>query len=993
MLFRLAHAQEAADAAPPAPTPAAVTADGMAEADRVIVTGSNIPTAAEVGPNPVDTYRRDDITRLGVRTPTDFIQKLPAAFGAGSNQGTTATGDGSATISLRGIDPKETLVLQDGRRLANGGIFGLAIDFNQFPLGLIDHIDVLKDGASPVYGSDAVAGVVNVYLIHKFRGVELYASYGNTNLGSANDMDQEIAYLLAGTGDDKTNLVVFAELFNQGAIFSRDLDISRSLDYRPFGGQDDRSSNFAGHVDGFIYDRSLNGGLKSPTPHSYPNVAGDPQYVPQDSLPPGRQRFNFAQFTPVVASSDREYFYGSFDRQLCGKFLQVFADWEYNRDFWNGSAAPTPLLQDVWTDATHPFGITIGGSGLSVPLQNPFNPFTAPDYISPGGYDPNVPSSQASAAPSGTGFTTGVRYRTLEGGVRTFKTNKDNNLFTGGLRGELGEFGEYFKTWQWEAGVRWNETQRTASFGGQVNNYALRTALLDTNPATAFNPFGLNQNSHQVIDKIIVDTKEAQSTTLLTEDFNVNGDLFQLPAGPASFAVGTQHLTNHTLDQPDGLTASGQISGGTSFSLVKGSRDAWSIFWETRVPVTSPSWNVPGLHSLEFDYAERFESYSDFGETERPKFSIRWQPFGGSPVPVTIRASYIEAFHAPGLVDLFSGVIVGNPNIFDPVIGAISHNVDVIFLSNPNLQPEIAYERTIGAVVTPAAWWKALTGLTLTIDYGHIDLRSFATQLDPQFIVDHESLFPGAVVRDPAAGNQIVRIIDKTLNTGGFVQSYIDYEAMETFETSRLGHGDWGTFTATFNGTYLIDVSLQLFPGEPFQSVVGKFGGGFQGRSGGGSFTHNRWYASLFYDGPASSWVGGIDTGFTVHYIGQYWDSHFFTADLNDRKVREWTTLDFVLNYSFNQRVSPNEKQVPGETRDGKGKNVMPVSTAEYNPCGWRAWLDHTSLSFGVNNVFDLAPPFVAAATMATGAAENGFDEATANGLGRFWYVAVKKRF
>src|SRR5437763_8722744 len=116
-LFRLAHAQEAANAALPAPAPA-VTADGMAEADRVIVTGSNIPTAAEVGPNPVDTYRRDDIARLGVRTPSDLILKLPAAFGAGANENTSAVGDGSATISLRGIDPKETLVLQDGRRLA-----------------------------------------------------------------------------------------------------------------------------------------------------------------------------------------------------------------------------------------------------------------------------------------------------------------------------------------------------------------------------------------------------------------------------------------------------------------------------------------------------------------------------------------------------------------------------------------------------------------------------------------------------------------------------------------------------------------------------------------------------------------------------------------------------------------------------------------------------------------------------------------------------------
>src|SRR5205807_7573682 len=117
-------------------------------------------------------------------------------------------GEGSTRNSHRGIEPKETLLLQDGRRLAYAG--ASSVDFNRFPLGLIDHIDILKDGASPVYGTEAVSGVVNVFLIHKFRGLEVYASYGNTNLGFAGDRGEETAYLLAGTGDDKTDIVVYA---------------------------------------------------------------------------------------------------------------------------------------------------------------------------------------------------------------------------------------------------------------------------------------------------------------------------------------------------------------------------------------------------------------------------------------------------------------------------------------------------------------------------------------------------------------------------------------------------------------------------------------------------------------------------------------------------------------------------------------------------------------------------------------------------------------
>src|SRR6266849_9561831 len=131
----------------PAASPAAPGPGGTeATAERVIVTGSNIPTAEEVGPNPVDTYRRDDITRLGVRTPTDLVQRIPSVTGSNIGENVTNGGVGGATqISIRGIDPKETLVLQDGRRLAPVGVGVDFTDFGQFPLGLIDHIDILKD--------------------------------------------------------------------------------------------------------------------------------------------------------------------------------------------------------------------------------------------------------------------------------------------------------------------------------------------------------------------------------------------------------------------------------------------------------------------------------------------------------------------------------------------------------------------------------------------------------------------------------------------------------------------------------------------------------------------------------------------------------------------------------------------------------------------------------------------------------------------------------
>src|SRR5881296_4617273 len=157
--------------------PAHVTTGATAEVERVIVTGSNIPTAEETGPNPVDTYRPADIEKLGIRNAQDLQTFLPQEAGGTVNLNMGNGGDGTVQLNLRGLLPKETLVLVDGKRVAFGslGVAGTSggVDINLIPFPMIDHIDILKDGASAVYGSDAITGVVNFFLVHKFRGLEI----------------------------------------------------------------------------------------------------------------------------------------------------------------------------------------------------------------------------------------------------------------------------------------------------------------------------------------------------------------------------------------------------------------------------------------------------------------------------------------------------------------------------------------------------------------------------------------------------------------------------------------------------------------------------------------------------------------------------------------------------------------------------------------------------------------------------------------------------
>ena len=186
-------------------------------------------------------------------------------------------------INLRGLLPKETLILVDGKRVAFGSL-GFAgssqsVDINLIPFPMIDHIDILKDGASAVYGSDAVTGVVNFFLIHKFRGLEIGGSYGNTNLGASNDMGEWEAWIKAGTGDDKTDIVVIADFWERtGGVFSGDRDISSNAFQIPWGGFDARSGNFPGRVEDFRLIPKLFFSANSPPPHSAPNAATSPFY-------------------------------------------------------------------------------------------------------------------------------------------------------------------------------------------------------------------------------------------------------------------------------------------------------------------------------------------------------------------------------------------------------------------------------------------------------------------------------------------------------------------------------------------------------------------------------------------------------------------------------------------------------------------------------------------------------------------------------------------
>jgi hypothetical protein len=329
------------------------------------------------------------------------------------------------------------------------------------------------------------------------------------------------------------------------------------------------------------------------------------------------------------------------------------------------------------------------------------------------------------------------------------------------------------------------------------------------------------------------------------------------------------------------------------------------------------------------------------------------------------------------------------------------------------LHPEVAYEWTYGIVWSP----KWIKGLTLSADWWHIDMRDIVATLGAQAVIESNPPTPGTVQNGPLVFRApssvpgepfgpVTLTLDPNENISGAIFEGLDYEAIYILDSSIFGHGDFGRLTSTVNGTWLSRAEFQADADTKRYGIAGIFQPpGFTLTN---SLPWHRANFSIFYDGPGDTWAAGLDVGAVVHWTGQYQDDNealtgstklqdprsgplFFRA----RKVAALTTLDLILNYTFNL-PPPAPAEVPGfakdggknvKMNDGKEKNVIPVSTAEYGCKNWKWWLNNTTVTLGMQNVTDEDPPFVA------GSFENGYDESLATIKGRFWYVGLKKRF
>lgn len=684
-----------------------VEADGQPQQARdletVTVTGSFIRRIDAETALPVTTLSREQLDMTGGSTLSDALAYLPQSAGfdnAETSTGPNAARGDAASINLRGIGSGNTLVLLNGRRIAphpisEGVVPRLSANINQIPLGAIERVEVLRDGASALYGSDAVAGVVNTILRRDYEGAEANLRYGWVDEGS---MSETSVNLLGGRNfnNGRTNVMGFVGYYDREALPTRDKWYSRTGDLRERAGStstlwDNRS--ISGPYGNFLAGTAQADGsfTAAPAPgmggaafHAAPDGSGGVT-LGSGSLPRDL-RYDYTPEYVLLPDTTRYQVFGALNHRF-DSGMEAFAEGFYYR-------------ADSWTsNATSPISGN-SDNGIYVPASNYYNPFGARFY-GPGTDNPDI-------APMDVRIN---NYRPLELGPRTADVTSRAYQVRGGLRGYLGE-------WDWEAGASYGSGKTRDEAGNMMRESVLRERLALSTP-DAFNPFGgPDANSQAVMDAIRLGTWREGEASLGILDFKMTGSLMELPAGHLQMATGVEYRRETFDDRRDAVSNADDVIALSQTSDSSGSRNVKSGFVEFSLPVFSDLNARPGFQRMELSLAGRAEHYSDFGTAAKPKVGFSWGPTDW----LLLRSSYSEGFRAPTLAQVFVGEIIRrNAGTPDPYRVDVTGNPadlgdesrQVVRGGNENLGPEEAKQHSIGIVLQPTF----AEGLSLSLDY------------------------------------------------------------------------------------------------------------------------------------------------------------------------------------------------------------------------------------------------------------------------------------
>ena len=972
--------------------------------EKTVVTGSLIPTAETVGPAPVDLATAETITRLGSADVLHSLKKFTPSLGGNVNVGQEVNngGFGESNVGIRNL---RTLVLLNGRRLGNSSFSnGALVDLNTVPLAAIDRIEVLKDGASALYGSEAIGGVVNIITKKDYTGVEIGGRFGAAT-GDGTYYEYQ-ASLVGGSANEHSSFTAAAQYYHQDALKTIDrkgaslgFDELRAHNIDP-NGVSYISPSFAGKVQeggsgaSFLLNPVYNTPPVFPG-HSFSGPTAVADYnayavsqnmaAPYLSVGGAHNRLNTTLYgTDTIQSQDRRNVSGTGSHDIFEKRMQVFGEFLFANIDSEGVLAPSPVV-----------GLGTKQANIDIPANNPYNPFG----IALG------PSAGASGLPPGGPR---IRSRFVDSGNRLFDAQTDYYHIVSGLKGDFDNGYGYNAAYNYN---RYDQVQFTKN---AINGAALDLALQpngQTDPVTGL-PLSklpgtgpLNVPVYNIFagSKDAADgrsrsgqnnaaTLEGIRTTLFqtgkSEEWDAIGSItgtpFDLPGGKLAFAVGGGFTSEALSVDFDGLTRIGKVPGLNAALPTHGRRDSWAGFIEVRIPITGPDMNIPGLRSLEVTAAGRYESFDPGGDSKVPKVGLRWQPLDEQ---VTLRGTYSQSFVAPTTFQLFGGTAVNVPAIAVPAI--TGDGTSLAFtqeytsnLSNKDLKPVDAENYGFGIVFSP----KFIKGLTLSVDYYHIKTKNDIFRVSQQDMVNdlnangsnskwvtYFSKADGSRITTPGpwqASDADWGNLQVPLLNGAEQKTH----GLDLAASYNLPTDNYGALTFYANANVLFDYKYKdPVVGGPFP-YNGQYTDAAEGTAGAqGTLpdyiinTGVTWEYPIRKDSVAltvsATYIPEVRALGSLHQSNLAFEAAFddllndFTLDGSTWKVESWYKIDMQLSYELGKHK---------ETKD---------------------WYDATRLTIGCNNITDNKPPLIA------GAFEDNTDKSTYDILGRFVYFEVSKKF
>lgn len=855
---------------------------------RVEVTGSSIKRVAKEGALPVQVITFDQIEKQGITTTEQLVRTL-SANGTGADNMTSGNNvfgadadrvsGGASFASLRGLGPSSTLVLLNGRRIATHGASGKSVDLNSIPLGAIARVEILKDGASAIYGTDAIGGVINFILKTNYSGVEASVSTNDTQAGGG---ATRRASLLAGTGSlDTDRYNIMASLTVDKAQRLNGSDRSFVNGFQPERGlsPDTTGTPFANQLSG--------AGTALGTSFQLP---GDPnKYLQANPLSfqgkcdtiPGMSQYQTELWKDVTSPLRTKY--------SCAYDYGADYVLQFPVERANFLSRGTVQLAPDHRMFVEVLGSRTKATAILTPMQvqatianKAVYPVGGAYYQDLSAYIPTFDNTKPIS----------YKWRANDVGNRTQENTTDNARVLIGFEGNFGK-------WDYKAGISRAESSTKTKL---TDGYSYTDKLYAALATGIINPWvGAGQSQTEAAKQLIESTKfrgafQHGKTTLTQIDGSVSGELFQLPAGALAVAAGFD-FRREGYNFAQDVDATQILLAPGNAALNDASRTVKAVYAELLVPV---------MKDLEMQLAIRRDDYSLVGATTNPKVAFRYQPADF----LLFRGSASKGFLAPSFQQLYSGSLSQElPNGVIDQEGCAQHpgvpeycaidRLDYKTGGNKNLKPETSKQGSVGIVIEP------FKGYSASFDYWAINTKDRILNRTPQIVLANYQALNQYIIRKPDGTIDYVQA--GWINAAG--------SRVRGLDVGLRGEGKVRDvkWTATLDGTYMDSFKFAEYQGQEYQELVGKF------------YTRDlylRWKHNASFGVSRGDWSGLLIQSFSSGYKDQV----------------------------------PNG----GKGTPPPGFNPDVSSYTTYNLSGTYTGFKNTTITVGIQNLFDRDPPFTA---------------------------------